>query len=291
MPRCTCWWSTTDRPTRRRPRPGTAGAQVVSNPFNLGVGGPCGWASGWPNPHGYDVLVQVDADGQHDARDIPLLVAGVRRRTRAPGGDRRPLRRAGDISVPRARRAAMRLLARYLSRVTRTKLTDVTSGFRAHNRAGIELFARNYPADYLSDTVESLIIVADAGGRVHQVPVTMRPRLAGTPSQSAVAGLPVPGPGADWCWRCRSSAATPTRPAPFGYEPRRTCDRSPHHRPGERPGDSHRHHRAVAPPPPAREVRHHVAGGGRGHRGLRHLPRAVQLRWPTASGSRTRPTC
>ena len=55
----------------------------------------------------------------------------------------------------------MRILARYLSRVTGTRLTDVTSGFRAHNRAAIELFARSYPADYLSDTIESLIIVAE----------------------------------------------------------------------------------------------------------------------------------
>jgi glycosyltransferase involved in cell wall biosynthesis len=162
-----------------------AGAQVVSNPFNLGVGGAMRVGFRVAQSHGYDVLVQVDADGQHDARDIPLLVGAF---DDEPGpqvviGAR--FAGQGDISVPRARRAAMRLLARYLSRVTRTKLTDVTSGFRAHNRAGIELFARNYPADYLSDTVESLIIVADAGGRVHQVPVTMRPRLAGTPSQSA----------------------------------------------------------------------------------------------------------
>ena len=78
----------------------------------------------------------------------------------------------------------MRILARYLSRVTRTRLTDVTSGFRAHNRPAIVLFARSYPADYLSDTVESLIIVAEAGGRIHQVPVGMRARLAGFPSQS-----------------------------------------------------------------------------------------------------------
>jgi ABC-type anion transport system duplicated permease subunit len=130
--------------------------------------------------------VQVDADGQHDARDIGTLVAAF---DDEPGpqvviGAR--FAGLGDIAVPRARRMAMRLLARYLSRVTATRLTDVTSGFRAHNRAGIELFARNYPADYLSDTVESLIIVADAGGRVHQVPVTMRPRLAGSPSQSPV---------------------------------------------------------------------------------------------------------
>jgi ABC-type anion transport system duplicated permease subunit len=134
--------------------------------------------------HGFDVVLQVDADGQHDARDIKLLLGKL---------DDEPgpqvvigARFAGteDIAVPRARRLAMRILAHHLSRVTKTRLTDVTSGFRAHNRAAIELFARSYPADYLSDTIESLIIVADAGGRIKQVPVTMRPRLAGSPSQS-----------------------------------------------------------------------------------------------------------
>ena len=132
----------------------------------------------------FDTLLQVDADGQHDARDIKLLLAEL---------DDEPgpqvvigARFAGttDFAVPRARRLAMRILAHRLSRVTGTRLTDVTSGFRAHNRAAIELFARRYPADYLSDTIESLVIVADAGGRVHQVPVTMRARMAGSPSQS-----------------------------------------------------------------------------------------------------------
>ena len=163
-----------------------AGAEVISNPFNLGVGGAMRVGFRVAQAHGFDLLVQVDADGQHDARDIGTLVAQF---DDEPGpqvviGARFAGR--GDIAVPRARRAAMRLLARYLSRVTGTTLTDVTSGFRAHNRAGIQLFARSYPADYLSDTVESLIIVADAGGRVRQVPVTMRPRLAGSPSQSPV---------------------------------------------------------------------------------------------------------
>ena len=163
-----------------------AGAEVVSNPFNLGVGGAMRVGFRVAEAHGYDVLVQVDADGQHDARDIGAPGRGLRRRARPQVVIGARFAGQGDIAVPRARRAAMRLLARYLSRVTGTKLTDVTSGFRAHNRAGIELFARSYPADYLSDTVESLIIVADAGGRVHQVPVTMRPRLAGSPSQSPV---------------------------------------------------------------------------------------------------------
>jgi glycosyltransferase involved in cell wall biosynthesis len=161
-----------------------AGAQVVTNPFNLGVGGAMRVGFRVAESHGFDLLLQVDADGQHDARDIALLLAAF---------DDEPgpqvvigARFAGQhyIAVPRARRAAMRILARYLSRVTRTRLTDVTSGFRAHNRPAIELFARSYPADYLSDTVESLIILAEAGGRIHQVPVGMRARLAGLPSQS-----------------------------------------------------------------------------------------------------------
>jgi glycosyltransferase involved in cell wall biosynthesis len=161
-----------------------AGAQVVTNPFTLGVGGAMRVGFRVAEAQGYDVLLQVDADGQHDARDIKLLLAAL---------DDEPgpqvvigARFAGtpDFAVPRARRLAMRILAHHLSRVTGTRLTDVTSGFRAHNRAAVALFARRYPADYLSDTIESLIIVAGAGGRVNQVPVTMRPRLAGSPSQS-----------------------------------------------------------------------------------------------------------
>ena len=48
----------------------------------------------------------------------------------------------------------------------------------------MELFARTYPADYLADTVESLVIAAEAGGQITQVPVSMRPRYGGVPSQS-----------------------------------------------------------------------------------------------------------
>jgi ABC-type anion transport system duplicated permease subunit len=95
----------------------------------------------------------------------------------------------GEFPVPRPRRWAMRILAAYLSRLTGTTLTDVTSGFRAYNRAAIELFSQTYPAAYLSDTVESLVIASRAGAAISQVPVSMRARLAGTPSQSAWRAL------------------------------------------------------------------------------------------------------
>jgi len=167
-----------------------AGAQVISNVFNLGVGGAMRVGFRHAARRGYTVVVQVDADGQHDPRDIPRLLECLDEA--APGlapeephiviGAR--FAGMGRFPVPRARRVAMRMLASYLSRLTGTELTDVTSGFRANNRAAIELFSRTYPAEYLSDTVESLVIATRAGAHVSQVPVSMRPRMAGTPSQS-----------------------------------------------------------------------------------------------------------
>ena len=80
----------------------------------------------------------------------------------------------------------MILLARVLSRLARTRLTDVTSGFRVSNRRAITLFARHYPAEYLGDTVESLVIGARAGCVITQEAVVMRPRMAGRASHSPV---------------------------------------------------------------------------------------------------------
>ena len=161
-----------------------AGAAVVTNVFNLGVGGAMRVGFRYAAIRGYRAVVQVDGDGQHDPHDLrrllgpiedvahPMVVIGAR------------FAGEGALRVPRARRWAMRLLAAYLSRMTHVRLTDVTSGYRAHNRSAVELFARTYPADYLADTVESLVIAAEAGGVVMQVPVAMRSRLGGTPSQS-----------------------------------------------------------------------------------------------------------
>ena len=165
-----------------------AGAEVICNVFNLGVGGAMRVGFRYAADHGYPVLVQVDGDGQHDPREIPALLAVLGSADEAAGEARIVIgaRFAGGESfpVPRARRWAMRMLAAYLTRLTGTRLTDVTSGFRAHNRPAIELFARTYPAEYLSDTVESLVIASRMGAHVAQVPVSMRARVTGSPSQS-----------------------------------------------------------------------------------------------------------
>jgi hypothetical protein len=131
--------------------------------------------------NGYTQVIQVDADGQHDPKEIPMLVGELRDADIVIGA-----RFAGTGAYPvrGPRRWAMRTLAFYLSRLTKARLTDTTSGFRASGRRAVELFARHYPVEYLGDTVESLVIAALAGLRVKQVPVSMRVRSTGSPSQT-----------------------------------------------------------------------------------------------------------
>lgn len=161
-----------------------AGATVCRLPFNLGVGGAMRTGYRFALRNGYDVAVQIDADGQHDPR---FLVDLIRRMDDADVVIGARFAKADDPYVVRGpRRWAMVLLAGVLSRLAHTRLTDVTSGFRVSNRRAIALFARHYPAEYLGDTVESLVIAARAGCRITQEPVTMRARTAGRASHSPV---------------------------------------------------------------------------------------------------------
>jgi hypothetical protein len=83
----------------------------------------------------------------------------------------------------------MRLLSRLVSRRTRTRITDTTSGFRAFGPRAIEVLAPIYPSAYLSDTVETLLIAADCRLRVAEISVVMRERLGGTPSSGHLRSL------------------------------------------------------------------------------------------------------
>ncbi|MEV6927967.1 glycosyltransferase family 2 protein [Dactylosporangium sp. NPDC051485] len=160
-----------------------AGAIVARLPFNLGVGGAMRTGYRYARDHGYDVAIQVDADGQHDPRYIPKLVDALDENDLVIGA-----RFAGEggYSVTGPRKWAMKMLSAVLSAMAGTRLTDTTSGHRACNRRVIEFFANWYPAEYLGDTIEVLVRLARNKYKITQIPVAMRPRMAGTPSNSPI---------------------------------------------------------------------------------------------------------
>jgi len=160
-----------------------AGAEVLRLPFNLGVGGAMRTGFRYARDHGFDVVVQVDADGQHDPRYIDKLVTALDGADIVIGAR---FAGVGDYGVRGPRRWAMRGLAFAVGLLAGRRLTDVTSGFKATGPAAVQLFAETFPAEYLGDTVEALVIAARAGLAIDQVAVEMRVRQAGVSSQHPV---------------------------------------------------------------------------------------------------------
>ncbi|WP_394253287.1 glycosyltransferase family 2 protein [Arthrobacter pityocampae] len=158
-----------------------AGAVVLKLPFNLGVGGAMRTGFKYALRNGYSGVIQVDSDGQHMPEEIAKVVKGLETADISIGAR---FAGKGDYRAKGPRRWAMSLLAVVISRVAGTKLTDVTSGFRAVNQRGLHQYIEHFPAEYLGDTVDSLVVALKSGCTVTQVPVEMRPRQAGTPSQS-----------------------------------------------------------------------------------------------------------
>jgi glycosyltransferase involved in cell wall biosynthesis len=160
-----------------------AGASVLILPFNLGVGGAMRLGFKYAVENGFDSVVQLDSDGQHDPSCVPSLLAQLDVADIVIGAR---FAGSGDYSVSGPRKWAMKSLSAAISGIAKTPLTDVTSGFKAAGPRAIRLFAVHYPAEYLGDTIESLVLASRAGYSVVQVPVAMRPRAGGVPSHNPI---------------------------------------------------------------------------------------------------------
>ena len=167
--------------TARRAR--EAGATVVSLPFNVGVGGAMRTAFLYARREGYKALVQVDADGQHEPADLDRLLNGLESADIVVGTRFHP---NSMYFVGGPRRWAMVLLSKALSFMNKSTISDPTSGFRSAGPRAIELFAVDYPADYLGDTVGSLAIAIRKDLTIQETPVTMYFRQSGRPSKNAL---------------------------------------------------------------------------------------------------------
>jgi glycosyltransferase involved in cell wall biosynthesis len=159
-----------------------AGAHVVSLPCNLGYGGAVQAGFKFALAHGYDAVVQMDADGQHDPGSVRDLLAPVLRGETDVAIGSRFLGQA-SYRIPALRRIGMGVFGNIVTFVTRRRFSDPTSGYQAMNGRTIAFFARdNYPTDF--PDADTIILLVLAGFRVLEVPVVMRARAAGASMHS-----------------------------------------------------------------------------------------------------------
>ncbi|MEC0373140.1 glycosyltransferase family 2 protein [Paenibacillus chibensis] len=160
------------------------GTKVLSMPFNVGIGGTMQTGYIYARDNGYDVAVQMDADGQHAAADLPKLLSRVEENDLVIGS--RFLEQT-SYRAPLMRKVGIRFFSLLVSLVTKQRFTDTTSGFRAAGRKVIELYADYYPMDY--PEVESIVYLTNRKCKLVEVKAEMRQREAGkssiTPFKSA----------------------------------------------------------------------------------------------------------
>ncbi len=152
------------------------GAQVITVPHHLGLGGVLQAGYRLAYELGYDYVVRIDGDGQMDPRDIPTILETLR----ASGvemviGSRYLERDGGHTSV--ARSVGIRFFRAVLRPILGKPVMDPTSGFVGVNRRALEVFSNSFPLEY--PEIEALVVLRRRAFHFLEVPCRIRPRRAG----------------------------------------------------------------------------------------------------------------
>jgi hypothetical protein len=164
----------------------SAGARVLALPHHLGLGGAVQAGYRLAFELGFDYVVRVDGDGQHDPRDIPKILDALKRgdcemvigsRFSEKGGEHSGAVRALGIFFFRA----------VLRPILGKPVHDPTSGFVGVNRTALAVFSRSFPLEY--PEIEALVVLQRKRFRFVEVPCSMRPRRTGRSTITAVKSL------------------------------------------------------------------------------------------------------
>ena len=155
-----------------------ADATVVSHPINLGYGAALETGYLYALKYGYEVIVQMDGDGQHPSAEIPHILVPVLAGDADIVIGSRYLSSESTYKPSIVRRLGQKSFGMLLSLITGYKITDPTSGFQCLTKRAFELFSRGqFPHDFPDADV--LLMAHYAGFRVREVPVIMQERSGG----------------------------------------------------------------------------------------------------------------
>ncbi len=166
-----------------------SGVDVLTLPFNLGVGGALRAGFNRACELEFSAVIQFDADGQHQSQEIINLLQEANSSGAHLVVGSRFKSTSNQLEIGTARRLVMRMLARSASAATSTEITDPTSGFRLIRQPLLHQFSLNFPVNYLGDTYEAMVSAGRAGYTVREVPAAMRNRVYGVSSASRIQAI------------------------------------------------------------------------------------------------------
>ncbi len=163
-----------------------AGAHVLSLPHHLGLGGSV--QAGYKVAHemGYDYVIRVDGDGQHDPNDIPKIFQVLTQTGSEMVIGSRFMDGANGYSSF-VRGMGIRFFRLVLWPILGRRVHDPTSGFVGVNRAALAVFSKTFPLEY--PEIEALVVLQRRAFRFQEAPCRLRPRRTGKSSITALKSL------------------------------------------------------------------------------------------------------
>jgi glycosyltransferase involved in cell wall biosynthesis len=163
-----------------------AGAEVLALPHHLGLGGCVQAGYKLAYELGYEYVIRVDGDGQHDARDIPKLFERLRSSGCQMVIGSRFVMENGSTTSP-ARSLGIQFFRLILRPILGKPVRDPTSGFVGVNRSALQVFSKSFPLEY--PEIEALVVLQRRRFRFEEVPCRMLPRKAGRSTITATKSL------------------------------------------------------------------------------------------------------
>ena len=163
-----------------------AGARVLALPYHLGLGGSVQAGYRLAYELGYDYVIRVDGDGQHDPRDIPKILDALQRERCEMVIGSRFVDGPAEHTNP-VRGLAIVFFRAVLRPILGKPVHDPTSGFVGVNRTALDLFSRTFPLEY--PEIEALVVLQRRRFRFVEIPCRMRPRKAGRSTITAMKSV------------------------------------------------------------------------------------------------------
>ena len=159
------------------------GIRVLDLPINLGIGGAVQTGYLYAYRNNYDLAVQFDGDGQHDAKFLDIMAETLEKENLDMVIGSRFINNQGFQSSA-VRLFGIRFFEVLLRILFGQKITDATSGMRMCNRKVMEFFIKDYPKDYPEPETVARLLRHKC--KVKEIPVIMRERQAGVSSISSL---------------------------------------------------------------------------------------------------------
>lgn len=167
------------------------GHALVTHVFNLGYGSGIQLGYKYAVRRGYKYVIQMDADGQHDVCNIPLLYNRLRQKDedgRYPDIvlGARFMDGSGEYQISAAKRLAFHLF-RFMMRIAAgRKIADPTTGLQGLSRKAVMYYSKyNHFDDKYPDT-NMIIQMLLLKFKIVEVPAVMHPRTAGVSMHSGL---------------------------------------------------------------------------------------------------------